>query len=164
MGKKMDIKRDAKASKGLLTFLTVCFVFMLTFACAAFASESSAAKNPNATYFPKTVEGKTSRELFREGVYQRFADESMITYLVIMHKKGVLAGDPFERTYIGIESVQRNHPSGKPDGSVFMAARLRSPREIKLGGLVDSPPVITTMKFLSCWIMRKRSATEKQGC
>ncbi|MBO5605339.1 MAG: hypothetical protein J5915_08145, partial [Acidaminococcaceae bacterium] len=29
-----------------------------------------------------------------------------------------------------------------PDGSVFMAARLRSPKEIKLGGLVDSPPVI----------------------
>ena len=142
MKKSMVVKRDAKASAKLLTFLTVCFVFLLTFACAAFAEENSPAKNPNATFFPRTGSGITSRELFKEGVYQRFADDSMITYLVIMHKKGVVAGDPFERTYIGIESVQRNHPSGKPDGSVFMAARLRSPKEIKLSGLVDSPPVI----------------------
>ena len=142
MKRSMVVKRGAKASAKLLTFLTVCFVFLLTFACAAFAEESSSAKNPNATFFPRTGSGITSRELFKEGVYRRFADDSMITYLVIMHKKGVLAGDPFERTYIGIESVQRNHPGGKPDGSVFMAARLRSPKEIKLSGLVDSPPVI----------------------
>ena len=142
MKKSMVVKHDAKPSAMLLTFLTVCFVFLLTFACAAFAEESSSAKNPNATFFPRTGSGITSRELFKEGVYRRFADDSMITYLVIMHKKGLLAGDPFERTYIGIESVQRNHPGGKPDGSVFMAARLRSPKEIKLSGLVDSPPVI----------------------
>jgi hypothetical protein len=142
MEKGMVVKREAKASAKLLSFLTVCFAFLLAFACAAFAAESSTAKNPNATFFPRTGSGQTTREIFKEGVYRRFADDSMITYLVVMHKKGVLAGDPFERTYIGIESVQRNHPGGKPDGSVFLAARLRSPKEIKLSGLQDSPPVI----------------------
>ena len=145
MKKNKDFKRDAKASKRFLAFLIVCFVFLLTFAAPAFAAEGNgnAAKNPNATHFPITLSGESSRELFKEGVYRRFADESMITYLVVMHKKGDLAGDPFERTYIGIESVQRNHPGGKPDGSVFMAARLRSPREVKRYlGMKDNPPVI----------------------
>lgn len=144
MKKSMDIARDAKTVKKLLMFLTVCLAFLSAFVCAGFAAEnnSGAAQKPNATFFPKTLDGKTSRELFKEGVYRRFADDSMVTYLVVMHKKGVLAGDSFERTYIGIESVQRNHPGGKPDGSVFMAARLRSPKEIKLSGLQDSPPVI----------------------
>ena len=133
-----------KVFKKFLTLFTVCFASLLMFTCGGFVWENpaEAAKNPNATYFPKTLSGKTSRELFKEGVYRCFSDDSMITYLVVMHKKGVLAGDPFERTYIGIESVQRNHPGGKPDGSVFMAARLRSPKEIRLSGLQDSPPVI----------------------
>ena len=129
----------------IVLLLTGCLVFLLFFVCSAFAAENNAspAKNPNATHFPVTGSGKTSRELFKEGVYRRFADDSMITYLVVMHKKGSLAGDPFERTYIGIESVQRNHPGGKPDGSVFMAARLRSPREVKRYlGMKDNPPVI----------------------
>ena len=143
------MKNSAVISSGvfkrLLTFLAGCMVFVLAFAAPAFAAEDNgnAAKNPNATHFPVTLSGESSRELFKEGVYRRFADESMITYLVVMHKKGDLAGDPFERTYIGIESVQRNHPGGKPDGSVFMAARLRSPREVKRYlGMKDNPPVI----------------------
>ena len=126
-------------------FFFSCLLFVLTFTTLAFAAEENArpAKNPNATHFPVTASGKTSREMFKEGVYQRFADGSMVTYLVVMHKKGDLAGDPFERTYIGIESVQRNHPGGKPDGSVFMAARLRSPREVKRYlGMKDNPPVV----------------------
>lgn len=137
--------RNNKTIQRITLVLTSCLAFVLLFACSAFAAENNAgaAKNPNATYFPKTISGKTSRELFKEGVYRRFADDSMVTYLVVMHKKGVLAGDPFERTYIGIESVQRNHPGGKPDGSVFMAARLRSPREVKRYlGMKDNPPVI----------------------
>lgn len=137
--------RNNKTIHRITLVLTSCLAFVLLFACSAFAAENNAgaAKNPNATYFPKTISGKTSRELFKEGVYRRFADDSMVTYLVVMHKKGVLAGDPFERTYIGIESVQRNHPGGKPDGSVFMAARLRSPREVKRYlGMKDNPPVI----------------------
>ena len=131
------MKNSAVISSGVFirffTFLAGCMVFVLAFAAPVFAAEGNAgaAKNPNATHFPITLSGESSRELFKEGVYRRFADESMITYLVVMHKKGDLAGDPFERTYIGIESVQRNHPGGKPDGSVFMAARLRSPREVK---------------------------------
>jgi len=130
----------------ITSVLTSCLVFVLLFSCSAFAAGNNAspAKNPNATHFPVTGSGKTSREMFKEGVYQRFADGSMVTYLVVMHKKGDLAGDPFERTYIGIESVQRNHPGGKPDGSVFMAARLRSPREIKRYlGMKDNPSVIS---------------------
>lgn len=137
--------RNNKTIQRITLVLTSCLAFVLLFACSAFAAENNAgaAKNPNATYFPKTISGKTSRELFKEGVYRRFADDSMVTYLVVMHKKGVLAGDPFERTYIGIESVQRNHPGGKPDGSVFMAARLRSPREVKRYlGMKDNPPVL----------------------
>ena len=137
--------RNNKTIHRITLVLTSCLAFVLLFACSAFAAENNAgaAKNPNATYFPKTISGKTSRELFKEGVYRRFADDSMVTYLVVMHKKGDLAGDPFERTYIGIESVQRNHPGGKPDGSVFMAARLRSPREVKRYlGMKDNPPVI----------------------
>ena len=137
--------RNNKTIHRITLVLTSCLAFVLLFACSAFAAENNAgaAKNPNATYFPKTISGKTSRELFKEGVYRRFADDSMVTYLVVMHKKGVLAGDPFERTYIGIESVQRNHPGGKPDGSVFMAARLRSPREVKRYlGMKDNPPVL----------------------
>ena len=131
--------------KRSLSFFFGCLLFMLTFTAPAFAAENNAgpAKNPNATHFPVTGSGKTSREMFREGVYRRFADDSMITYLVVMHKKGDLAGDPFERTYIGIESVQRNHPGGKPDGSVFMAARLRSPREARhYLGMKDNPPAV----------------------
>ncbi len=131
--------------KRSFAFLVSCILFVLLFAMPGFAAESNnaAVKNPNDTHFPITVSGKTSREVFREGVYQRFADESMVTYLVVMHKKGDLAGDSFERTYIGIESVQRNHPGGKPDGSVFMAARLRSPREVKRYlGMQGNPPVI----------------------
>lgn len=131
--------------KRSFVFFFSCLLFVLSFTMPVFAAEnnSTAAKNPNATHFPVTVSGKTSREIFKEGVYRRFADDSMITYLVVMHKKGDLAGDPFERTYIGIESVQRNHPGGKPDGSVFMAARLRSPREVKRYlGMKDNPPVI----------------------
>ena len=143
------MKNTAVTSSGVfkqvLALFTVWLAFVLTFTAPAFAAEtdSNTAKNPNATHFPVTLSGESSRELFKEGVYRRFADESMITYLVVMHKKGDLAGDPFERTYIGIESVQRNHPGGKPDGSVFMAARLRSPREIKRYlGMKDNPPVI----------------------
>ena len=135
-------RKFAKRIHRLTLFLTGSLVLLMLFTCSAlFAAENGngAAKNPNDTFFPKTVDGKTSRELFKEGVYQRFSDESTTTYLVVMHKKGDLAGDSFERTYIGIESVQRNHPGGKPDGDVYMAARLRSPREIKLSGLVDSP-------------------------
>ena len=131
--------------KKFTALFTICFAFLLMLPCAGFAEDNhvEAKKNPNATHFPVTASGKTSRELFKEGVYRRFADDSMITYLVVMHKKGDLAGDPFERTYIGIESVQRNHPGGKPDGSVFMAARLRSPREVKpYLGMKDNPPVI----------------------
>ena len=137
--------RNSKTIHRIVLLLAGCLVFLLSFACAAFAADNnvSAAKSPNATHFPVTASGKTSRELFKEGVYRRFADDSMVTYLVVMHKKGVLAGDPFERTYIGIESVQRNHPGGKPDGSVFMAARLRSPREVKRYlGMKDNPPVL----------------------
>jgi len=139
-------KRMGKMKCRLVLFLTGCLIFVLLFACSAFAAENNASpvKNPNATHFPITGSGKTSREMFKEGVYRRFADDSMITYLVVMHKKGDLAGDSFERTYIGIESVQRNHPGGKPDGSVFMAARLRSPREVKRYlGMKDNPPVIS---------------------
>jgi hypothetical protein len=131
--------------KKFTALFTICFAFLLMLPCAGFAEDNhvEAKKNPNATHFPVTGSGKTSRELFKEGVYRLFADDSMITYLVVMHKKGDLAGDPFERTYIGIESVQRNHPGGKPDGSVFMAARLRSPREVKRYlGMKDNPPVI----------------------
>lgn len=137
--------RNNKTIHRITLVLTSCLAFVLLFACSAFAAENNAgaAKNPNATHFPVTGSGKTSRELFKEGVYRLFADDSMITYLVVMHKKGDLAGDPFERTYIGIESVQRNHPGGKPDGSVFMAARLRSPREVKRYlGMKDNPPVL----------------------
>ena len=137
--------RNNKTIHRITVVLTSCLVFLSLFACSTFAAESNAgaAKNPNATHFPVTGSGKTSRELFKEGVYRRFADDSMVTYLVVMHKKGDLAGDPFERTYIGIESVQRNHPGGKPDGSVFMAARLRSPREVKRYlGMKDNPPVL----------------------
>ena len=131
--------------KKFTALFTICFAFLLMLPCAGFAEDNrvEAKKNPNATHFPVTGSGKTSRELFKEGVYRLFADDSMITYLVVMHKKGDLAGDPFERTYIGIESVQRNHPGGKPDGSVFMAARLRSPREVKRYlGMKDNPPVL----------------------
>ncbi len=131
--------------KKFTALFTICFAFLLMLPCAGFAEDNrvEAKKNPNATHFPVTASGKTSRELFKEGVYRLFADDSMITYLVVMHKKGDLAGDPFERTYIGIESVQRNHPGGKPDGSVFMAARLRSPREVKRYlGMKDNPPVL----------------------
>ena len=145
-------KTKRRSFHKIIVMITGCLVFLSLFACAAFAAESSNAKrNPNATHFPATVDGTTSRELFKEGVYRRFADDSMITYLVVMHKKGNLAGDPFERTYIGIESVQRNHPGGKPDGSVFMAARLRSPREVKRYlGMEGNMPVIndTELPFL----------------
>lgn len=139
-------RKFAKRIHRLTLFLTGSLVLLMLFTCsAAFAAENGngAAKNPNDTHFARTLSGKLAPELFKEGVYQRFSDESTITCLVVMHKKGNLAGDSFERTYIGIESVQRNHPSGKPDGSVYMAARLRSPKEIKLSGLQDGPSEVS---------------------
>ena len=152
--------------KKFTALFTICFAFLLMLPCAGFAEDNrvEAKKNPNATHFPVTGSGKTSRELFKEGVYRLFADDSMITYLVVMHKKGDLAGDPFERTYIGIESVQRNHPGGKPDGSVFMAARLRSPREVKRYlGMKDNPPVRgclrTSRRCISCFPPVKDAST-----
>ena len=142
--KKQSAVKHPGVLKRSVVFFVSCLLFVLAFTTSAFAAENGNAKrNPYASHFPATVDGTTSRELFKEGVYRRFADDSMITYLVVMHKKGDLAGDPFERTYIGIESVQRNHPGGKPDGSVFMAARLRSPREVKrFLGMDGNIPVI----------------------
>ena len=119
-----------KVSKKTLTFFTACFAFLLTLACAVgFAAKPSEEKAISPDDIP-------------EGVYQRFASGEEITYLVVMHKKGVLAGDPFKRTYIGIESVRRNHPS-HPDGSVFMAARLRSSKEFKLNPPAEEGPIPT---------------------
>ncbi len=135
-------KGIAKISKKISLLATICFTLLLILSCmGVFAAENNDNAVPvrSAGRFVKTVSGKSAPELIKEGVYQRFSDESTITYLVVMHKKGDLAGDSFERTYIGIESVQRNHPGGKPDGSVYMAARLRSPKEIKLSGLQDGP-------------------------
>ena len=122
--------RIPKASKKVLTLLTICFAFLLTFACSGgFASNISAEK-------------VMSPEDIPEGVYRRFSSGEEVTCLVVMHKKGTLAGDPFKRTYIGIESVRRNHPS-HPDGSVFMAARLRSSKEYKLNPPTEAGPVPT---------------------
>ena len=119
-----------KVSKKVLTLFTVCFAFLLTFACAGgFAANSPAEKAIKPEDIP-------------EGVYRRFSPGEEVTYLVVMHKKGVLAGDPFKRTYIGIESVRLSHPS-HPDGSVFMAARLRSSKEFKLNPPAGSGPVPT---------------------
>ena len=120
----------SRVSKKAFTLFTACFIFLLTLACAS----GFAAKPP--------TERAIGPDDIPEGVYQRFASGEEITYLVVMHKKGVLAGDPFKRTYIGIESVRRNHPS-HPDGSVFMAARLRSPREFKLNPPVEGGPIPT---------------------
>ena len=144
MKMNVNAKRSSKISNKISLLFILCFTLLLTFACMAVsaADNNDGVPKRSAGRFVTTISGKSAPELLKEGVYQRFSDESTITYLVVMHKKGDLAGDSFERTYIGIESVQRNHPSGKPDGSVFMAARLRSPKEIKLSGLVDSPPVI----------------------
>ena len=121
--------RNSKVSKKFLTLFTACFVFLLAFASFAFAAKPQEEKAIGPDDIP-------------EGVYQRFASGEEITYLVLMHKKGVLAGDPFKRTYIGIESVRRNHPS-HPDGSVFMAARLRSSKEYKLNPPTEAGPVPT---------------------
>ena len=122
--------RIPKASKKVLTLLTICFAFLLTFACSGgFASNISAEK-------------VMSPEDIPEGVYRRFSSGEEVTCLVVMHKKGTLAGDPFKRTYIGIESVRRSHPS-HPDGSVFMAARLRSSKEFKLNPPTEAGPVPT---------------------
>ena len=119
-----------KVSKKTLTFFTACFAFLLTLACAV-------------GFAAKPLEEKAiSPDDIPEGVYQRFASGEEITYLVVMHKKGVLAGDPFKRTYIGIESVRQNHPS-HPDGSVFMAARLRSAKEFKLNPPAEEGPIPT---------------------
>lgn len=119
-----------KISKKALTLFMVYFAFLLTFACSGgFASNISAEK-------------VMSPEDIPEGVYRRFSSGEEVTYLVVMHKKGTLAGDPFKRTYIGIESVRRNHPS-HPDGSVFMAARLRSSKEFKLNPPTEAGPVPT---------------------
>ena len=65
--------RNNKTIHRITLVLTSCLAFVLLFACSAFAAENNAgaAKNPNATYFPKTISGKTSRELFKEGVYFR---------------------------------------------------------------------------------------------
>ncbi|HBX75609.1 MAG TPA: hypothetical protein DEG55_05665 [Acidaminococcaceae bacterium] len=119
---------NSKVSKKVLTLFAACFVFLLAFASLAFAANYSAEKAIGPDDIP-------------EGVYRRFSDESELTYLVVMHKKGVLAGDPFKRTYIGIESVRRNHPGGQPDGSVFMSARLRSSKEFQLNPPVEAGPV-----------------------
>ena len=111
---KMNAKRVSKISKKLVTFLVVCFTLLLTVACEAVFAEGNnegATTVRSAGRFVKTLSGKSAPEVFKEGVYRRFSDESTTTYLVVMHKKGDLAGDSFERTYIGIESVQRNHPS-----------------------------------------------------
>ena len=127
---KMDVHHDSGFSKKPLVFLTVCFAILLMFACVTgFAAKPSGEK----TISPEDIP---------EGVYRRFASGEEITYLVVMHKRGVLAGDPFKRTYIGIESVRRNHPS-HPDGSVFMAARLRSSKEFKLNPPSEDAPVPT---------------------
>ena len=120
---------NSKVSKKVVTLFTACFVFLLAFASLAFAAKPQEEKTIGPDDIP-------------EGVYQRFASGEEITYLVVMHKKGVLAGDPFKRTYIGIESVRRNHPS-HPDGSVFMAARLRSSKEFKLNPPAENEPVPT---------------------
>ena len=123
-----DIKSCADISKKYLTLVTFCIAFILILASASgFAAKPSAEK----VIAPDDIP---------EGVYRRFASGEEITYLVVMHKRGVLAGDPFKRTYIGIESVRRNHPS-HPDGSVFMAARLRSSKEFKLNPPTGSGPV-----------------------
>ena len=119
-----------KVSKKVLTLFTVCFAFLLTFASAGGFAANSPAENA------------IGPEDIPEGVYRRFSPGEEVTYLVVMHKKGVLAGDPFKRTYIGIESVRRSHPS-HPDGSVFMAARLRSSKEFKLNPPAGSGPVPT---------------------
>ena len=119
-----------KISKKALTLFTVCFLFLLMSACTfGFAANPSAEKAIGPEDIP-------------EGVYRRFSPGEEVTYLVVMHKKGTLAGDPFKRTYIGIESVRRNHPS-HPDGSVFMAARLRSSKEYKLNPPTEAGPVPT---------------------
>ena len=123
-----DVKSCADISKKYLTLLTFCFAFLLILACAS----GFAAKLPE--------EKAIGPDDIPEGVYQRFASGEEITYLVVMHKKGVLAGDPFKRTYIGIESVRRNHPS-HPDGSVFMAARLRSAKEFKINPPAEDGPI-----------------------
>ena len=120
-----------KISKKALTLFMVYFAFLLTVACV-----SGFAANPSA-------EKAIGPEDIPEGVYRRFSSGEEVTYLVVMHKKGVLAGDPFKRTYIGIESVRRNHPGGIPDGSVFMAARLRSSKEFKLNPPTEAGPVPT---------------------
>ncbi|MBP5736141.1 MAG: hypothetical protein J6W55_01645, partial [Acidaminococcaceae bacterium] len=119
-----------KVSKKVLTLFTVCFAFLLTFASAGGFAANSPAENA------------IGPEDIPEGVYRRFSPGEEVTYLVVMHKKGVLAGDPFKRTYIGIESVRRSHPS-HPDGSVFMAARLRSSKELKLNPPAGNGPVPT---------------------
>ena len=117
-----------KVSKKNLTLFTVCFTFLLTVACSVgFAANRSAEKAIGPEDIP-------------EGVYRRFSSGEEVTYLVVMHKKGTLVGDPFKRTYIGIESVRRSHPS-HPNGSVFMAARLRSSKEFKLNPPTGSGPV-----------------------
>ena len=120
-----------KISKKALTLFMVCFAFLLTVSCV-----SGFAANP-------VAEKAIGPEDIPEGVYRRFSSGEEVTYLVVMHKKGVLAGDPFKRTYIGIESVRRNHPGGIPDGSVFMAARLRSSKEFKLNPPTEAGPVPT---------------------
>ena len=116
-------------SKKSFTFVTVCLTLLLSFANLAFAAKPSAEKPISPDDVP-------------EGVYQRFASGEELTYMAVMHKKGVLAGDPFKRTYIGIESVRRSHPS-HPNGSVFMAARLRSSKEFKLNPPTEAGPVPT---------------------
>ena len=119
-----------KISKKALTFFMVYFTFLLTLTCV-----SGLAANPAA-------EKAIGPEDIPEGVYRRFSSGEEVTYLVVMHKKGTLAGEPFKRTYIGIESVRRSHPS-HPDGSVFMAARLRSSKEFKLNPPTEAGPVPT---------------------
>ena len=126
-----DVKSYAGISKKYLTFVTFCFAFILTLVCAAgFAAKPFEEKAIGPDDIP-------------EGVYQRFASGEEATYLVVMHKKGVLAGDPFKRTYIGIESIRRNHPGNLPDGSVFMAARLRSAKEFKINPPAENGPIPT---------------------
>ena len=119
-----------KVSKKIVTLFAVCFTFLLTVACSGgFTANLSAEKAIGPEDIP-------------EGVYRRFSSGEEVTYLMVMHKKGTLAGDPFKRTYIGIESVRRSHPS-HPNGSVFMAARLRSSKEFKLNPSSGNGPVPT---------------------
>ena len=69
-----------KISRKVLTLFMVCFAFLLMVACV-----SGFAANPAA-------EKAIGPEDIPEGVYRRFSSGEEVTYLVVMHKKGTLAG------------------------------------------------------------------------